>query len=106
MIRSIIWDKSYLEGVAALYAYESQIPKIATIKINDLRKFYDIQDETALSFFTVHQEADVHHSAAERNILSQYAISSEEKEAVLDAAARSARAMLRLLDGVYERYVN
>lgn len=104
-LRSITRDGSYLEGVSALYAYESQIPEVAKVKIEGLKKFYDINDATALSFFTVHQEADIYHSAGERKILSDHAVTENDQQAVLNAADRSSKAMLRLLDGVYREYV-
>ena len=104
-LRSVTRNGSYLEGVAALYAYESQIPEVAKVKIAGLKQFYGIHDATALSFFTVHQEADIYHSAGERNILQYYAVSEEQQQACLDAAQASSRAMLRLLDGVYRLYV-
>ena len=104
-LRSITRDGSYLEGVAALYAYESQIPEVAKVKIDGLKKFYGISDEDALSFFSVHQEADIYHSAGEKNILKNYALTSKEQQSCLDAARRASRAMLRLLDGVHRAYV-
>src|SRR5713101_6715684 len=91
-LRSITRNGSYLEGVAALYAYESQIPEVARVKIKGLRKFYGINDEAALSFFTVHQEADVAHSAVEKDILALYAATEEEQHACLVAAENSSRA--------------
>ncbi len=104
-LRSITRDRSYLEGVAALYAYESQIPEVAKVKIDGLKKFYNISDDAALLFFTVHKEADVYHSGGERKILEQYACSEEQQQACCDAARQSSQAMLKLLDGVYRAYV-
>ncbi len=96
---------SYLEGVSALYAYESQIPEVAKVKIDGLKKFYGVTGAEALSFFTVHQEADIYHSRDERNILERYAKTPAEQTACIDAAAVSSKAMLRLLDGVHRAYV-
>ncbi len=104
-LRAVARDGSYLEGVAGLYAYESQIPEVARVKIEGLKKFYGITGESALSFFTVHQEADVFHSGSEKDILARHATSEGEQQKCLAAAERSARAMLRLLDGVYRVYV-
>jgi pyrroloquinoline-quinone synthase len=104
-LRAITRDGSYLEGVAALYAYESQIPEVAKVKIDGLKQFYGINDATALSFFTVHQEADIYHSAGEKNILKDHAVSDAQRAACLSAAEASSRAMLKLLDGVQRAYV-
>ena len=105
-LRSITRDRSYLAGVAALYAYESQIPEVAKVKIEGLKKFYGVTDDHSLSFFTVHQEADVYHSAGERKILAENALREEDQKLCYDAARDASRAMLRLLDGVYRAYVN
>ena len=51
----------YPTGLGALYAYESQVPEVAEIKIDGLKKHYGVTDERSLAFFKVHQEADVHH---------------------------------------------
>ena len=96
---------SYLEGVSALYAYESQIPEVARVKIDGLKQFYGVTEPEALSFFTVHQEADIYHSRDERNILERHAVSADDQNACLSAAAVSSKAMLRLLDGVHRAYV-
>ncbi len=104
-LRAICGDCSYLEGVSALYAYESQIPEVAKVKIEGLKKFYGVNDATSLSFFTVHQEADVYHSKSERDILEQNAKLLGEQQACINAAKKSSQAMLRLLDGVYRAYV-
>ncbi len=53
-------------GLAALYVYEAQIPPVAATKIEGLRQFYAIGDDRSLSFFTVHEQADVYHAADHR----------------------------------------
>jgi len=98
-------EHPYLDGVAALYAYESQIPKVANVKIDGLRRFYGVQNEDGLSFFTVHAVADIHHSNDERGILERNARTIEDQERCLNAAELSCKAMLQLLDGVYLRFV-
>lgn len=103
--RTVTREGTYLEGIAALYAYESQIPEVARVKIEGLRKFYGITTKEGLEFFTVHQEADVAHSAGEKSILLRHATGAADREQCLAAATTSAQAMLRLLDGVYESSV-
>lgn len=103
--RSITRNQPYFAGVAALYAYESQIPEVARIKIEGLKKFYGMTDDKSLSFFTVHQEADVHHSTGERMILARHVFDDGDRAQCLAAARDASRAMLGLLDGVYQAYV-
>ena len=104
-LRALTRDGSYLEGVSVLYAYESQIPEVAKVKIDGLKRFYGLHDTTALSFFTVHQEADVYHSAGEKNILANRAIEPSQRDECIKAARTASRSLLRLLDGVHRVYV-
>jgi pyrroloquinoline-quinone synthase len=76
-------------GVAALYAYEGQVPEVASEKINGLRQHYDVDDARTLSFFTVHSTLDIEHSGAERDMIASLA-SSEADEAAAVAATRAA----------------
>ncbi|MBS1560928.1 MAG: CADD family putative folate metabolism protein [Bacteroidetes bacterium] len=89
------------EGLAALYAYESQIPEISTTKIAGLKKFYDMDTPNALEFFAVHEHADEIHRTVTREALVRLCKTDEQKEAALDAAREAADAFNLLLDGVY-----
>jgi len=64
--REICANRSVAEAVAALYAYEAQVPEIATTKIDGLKKFYGITGPKGLAYFEVHEEADKAHRAAWR----------------------------------------
>lgn len=86
------------EAVAAFYAYESQVPEIATRKIDGLRRFYNITEPRSLAYFAVHEEADVHHRQAWRTWLAQQ--SGVDTEAVLHGAERALRALWGALDAV------
>src|SRR5260370_20251250 len=50
--------RSVAEGVAALYAYEAQVPEIATTKVDGLNRFYGINDAKAIAYFSIHEQAD------------------------------------------------
>jgi pyrroloquinoline-quinone synthase len=88
------------EGLAALYAYESQIPEIAKTKREGLCAFYGITEGDATEFFTVHETADVWHRQVEREALGRVAGTPEEREKALGAARRCVEALNRALDGV------
>ena len=90
---------SFAEAVAALYAYEAQVPEIAAQKIDGLRRFYNITEPGALRYFSVHQEADVRHRAAWRDWLAKQP--AEDSEAIVAAAERSLKALWGALDAVY-----
>ncbi len=100
------WDicrnNSVAAGLAALYAYESQIPAVAETKIDGLQRFYGITDEKALAYFRVHQEADVAHSAAELALLECH-LSDQDAGDAEPAAQRALDALWDLLSGVCNR---
>src|SRR5260370_6272119 len=72
-LREICGDRPVAEAVAALYAYESQVPEIATTKIGGLKKFYGVTQPEGLAYFEVHEEADKAHRAAWRGLLERQA---------------------------------
>lgn len=91
---------SFEEAVCALYAYESQIPEIATAKIDGLKKNYNISDEKALSFFRVHEKADVYHSQACEKIIAFMPPESEAR--ALAAAEKSTKALWSFLTETHQ----
>ena len=101
--RSICRGRSTAEGLAALYAYESQIPEICESKIDGLKKHYGMTDPEHYRYFSVHIEADREHAAAERNMLAGYvnAGNFENVRAVVD---RTLDALWDLLSGVCARH--
>ncbi len=103
-LKSLMTDDNYLRGVAALYAFESQVPEVARSKREGLKAFYGIEDGRTVSYFSVHEEADVVHRRQEQEILRSKATDQASQREVLEAAELSARAMWTFLDGVYEEY--
>ena len=101
--RSICRDRSTVEGLAALYAYESQIPAVAESKIAGLKKFYDVTEPRTLSYFEVHIEADREHAAVERKLLESH-LSEENASAATDAADEVLDALWEALSGVCRRH--
>ncbi|EQB63797.1 MAG: hypothetical protein RBG1_1C00001G1376 [candidate division Zixibacteria bacterium RBG-1] len=98
--------KSYQEGTAALYAYESQVPEIAESKIKGLKQFYGIKYPSCLEFFTVHQEGDVLHARSSRQILDRTVTKKSQEEKVQKAVAELSQSLWDFLSAIYERYVN
>jgi pyrroloquinoline-quinone synthase len=101
--RSVCRDGSTAEGLAALYAYESQIPSICESKIDGLRKHYGFSDAKHYEYFSVHLEADREHAAAERKMLSRY-IGKHNAESVRTSVNRVLDALWEMLSGVCRRH--
>ena len=97
--RKICSEHPVAEAVAALYAYEAQVPEIATQKKEGLRRFYGVSDPKGLAYFAVHEEADVRHRAAWRGWLEQNACDSTGR--VLGTAEEALHALWGALDSVY-----
>lgn len=86
-----------VDGLAALYAYESQLPAVSDSKIAGLKAFYGFSEARALGFFEVHRTADIWHSENERKAIE----AAGGDVARVKAAARIAcEALLGFLDGV------
>ena len=96
-------DLEFEEAVAAIYAYEMELPKISRSKIDGLKKLYGMDSEDATKYFEIHEEADVRHAQVWREILQR--IPLERHEAAINAAIKSLQAQNMLLDSVYEKYV-
>jgi pyrroloquinoline-quinone synthase len=98
-------------GVAALYAYESQLPAVAEAKIAGLKAHFgfgagqgedsaeSVESRRGLAFFEVHRTIDVHHAAEERRILE--GSESTSAAATVAWAERALEAWWNFLSGVY-----
>ena len=104
LLQQLSQSENPARGLAALYAYESQIPEVATTKIAGLKEFYGINSEAALEFFKVHEKADEIHSQATAEALVKLCETNTQKQEALTAAAIAVDALNLLLDGVYEEY--
>jgi len=98
--RALAKDASVAAAFGALFAYESQVPKIAAEKRNGLKQHYGA-DDRACSYFTVHEKADIHHSAVWRKIISTL-VEQDDRHAAeaLDGISRAAQALWTALDGI------
>lgn len=101
--RAVCREGGIAEGLAALYAYESQIPAVSESKIVGLQKHYGFDDPESFLYFTVHIEADRAHAAAERALLESH-VRPENSAAVTKAADRILAALWQLLSGVCRRH--
>jgi len=101
--RGIAREGSTAEALAAFYAYESQVPRVAKQKAAGLALRYGADAKTC-GYFTLHQLADIEHSHVWRELLSaEVTAHPEQAEAALNAAETAAQALWRTLDGMEVR---
>ena len=91
------------EALAAFYAYESQVPRIAREKDRGLRDLYGADEQTR-AYFTLHTTADVYHSQVwSKQLEKRVAAHPETAEKALAAAETAARKLWEALDGIEAR---
>ena len=97
-------SEKYHIGLAALYSYESMQPEISETKKDGLKKFYGIDDENTLKFFTVHMHADKWHRAVVRKMLIELSKTKEQRTEILKAIQSSLRVLNNFLTGMEKAY--
>src|SRR5262249_44941883 len=91
------------EALAAFYAYESQVPRVAQEKARGLRETYGA-DEKTTGYFTLHATADVFHANVWRQQLEkQLAANPEAEEKALAAGEAASQSLWQALDGIESR---
>lgn len=88
--RKLCLKRPVEEAVAALYAYEAQVPEISKTKKEGLRRYYNVTNAKGLAYFQVHEEADRIHRAAWRNWLKERSAATAIDEDCLLATVRMA----------------
>ena len=102
--RNLCRSEKFTDGVAALYAYESQIPEVSATKIAGLKANYGVTDEPTLKYFTVHMDADEVHRAQEKDLLETHIITDAEAASAVCATEQALDAVWNLLSGVCARH--
>ncbi len=101
--RRVAREGSTAEALAAFYAYESQVPRVAKAKADGLAECYGADTKTC-GYFKLHQFADVEHSHVWRELLSAEIVAHpEQAEGALAAAETAAQALWHVLDGMEAR---
>ncbi|HEY2801312.1 MAG TPA: CADD family putative folate metabolism protein [Chthoniobacterales bacterium] len=101
--RDICRNESTAAALAALYAYESQIPAVSESKIDGLIKYYGFENGESYRYFTVHAEVDREHSAVERALLEEQ-METADVDPVKAAADRVLEALWEFLSAVCRRH--
>jgi len=87
------------------FIYATEIPEVATTKRTGLKDFYGIDQARAVSFFTVHEDADLVHRQTEMSVLKKKCVGVQDQEAVVNAAGQGAEALWDFLSGVQKAYL-
>ena len=93
-------QEAFQHGMAIMYAWEYQVPRVATEKIVGLRKFFDLPEDS-LTFFKVHSTEKIAHHEAEAESISA-TVSDTDTEDILGSVNQALDAMWTFLDGVDE----
>ena len=102
--RSICREGTFQEGLAAIYAYEEQVPAVMAEKIRGLKEHFGVKDEVGLRFFQVHSVLDEEHSDRERDAILEHTAPGDEP--AVEAALQDALdGWWGFLDGVMEARV-
>ena len=104
ILKELARSENPAKGLAALYAYEAQIPEVSTTKIAGLENYYGINSSDAVAFFRVHEKADEVHSQMTRDALVKLCATDEQKQEAISAAQDAVFAFNLLLDGIYDQY--
>lgn len=96
--RRISRERPVAAGLAAVHAYERQVPAVAGAKIDGLKKHYGVDDRRTLTFWEVHRTLDVEHSDHERAELER--VGADDPDAVLEATRDALDAWWAFLDSV------
>jgi pyrroloquinoline-quinone synthase len=98
--RRAVGEGPAARGLAALYAYESMVPEVATEKIRGLAEHYGIQGSPGTDYFEVHRTLDVEHAGATRALLGKQLEAGDDGETAIEGAALALDAINGLLDGL------
>ncbi len=97
---AIAREGSSEEALAAFYAYESQVPRVAKEKARGLREMYGA-DEKTCGYFTLHTTADVYHSRIWQHQLGKLVEKNPQAaDEALYAGENAARSLWNALDGI------
>jgi pyrroloquinoline-quinone synthase len=88
------------EALSTFYAYESQVPRVATEKARGLQAMYGADAKTC-EYFDLHTTADVYHSRVWKQLLANSVEENPEAaERALNAGENAAKALWNALDGI------
>lgn len=99
-------NRSFIEGVGALFAYEQQVPEVSLTKMQGLQEFYDVTSKEGLEYFEIHSSLDIKHAKLWESIIEKHAVDEKTQAKVRRTLHEALDAQLIFLDGVYREFVS
>lgn len=97
--RRVAASSAPAQSLAAFYAYESQVPRVAAAKEKGLKELYGA-DNTTCAYFSLHKTADIHHAQVWRDLLERELNTGVDPEAMLQSAEDAAHVLWAALDSI------
>ena len=98
--RELASEASLPKALGALYAYESQVPRVAAEKLKGLKDLYGADDRTC-EYFALHRVADVHHSSVWHELIDGCVNQDPQcADEILEGVSTGAKALWAALDGI------
>jgi len=98
--RELASEASLPKALGALYAYESQVPRVASEKLKGLKELYRADNRTC-EYFALHRVADVHHSRVWQELIDTCVAQDPQcVDEILDGVSTGAKALWAALDGI------
>src|SRR5690606_24829568 len=102
--RDICPNQPFYAGLAALHAFESEVPHNAAVKSDALASLHRVAHPNDYELISVHQSADIIHSRAEWPVIEKLADTRDQRAEVAAATPLACAALWQFLDGIHETY--
>ena len=96
--------EKYHIGLAALYCYEYMQPDVSFIQKKSIKKFYNLKDEEALKYFTVHMSADKRHRKILRKIVMKLCDSVSKENDIIGSVKIALGSLNNFLSVIFKSY--
>ena len=95
---------SISHSIRLVMSYVHWKEEISQTKKDGLQKFYNINDEDTLKFFTVHMHADKWHRKVVRNVIKKVADSKSKQDEITNSVESALGALNNFLTGMERVY--
>jgi len=97
-------SEKYHIGLAALYCYEYMQPEVSVVQKQSIKKYYNIKNEDALRYFTVHMSADKRHRKILRKIVMKLCDSVSKENDIIGSVKIALGSLNNFLSVIFKSY--